>query len=209
MRWINLISGVNLPQHHGQYYRLHRLRPGSDVSQSGRDLEIFRRGLQGPVGPGHLRPSLQRVLLPRPAGVLLWQRHVPGTASAAAGGAVKVTQRSPTGQTRLLLSLVLCLSLKLYELDGRSHDKTWTVKTYQEVTRQFKDQHPNFFGTRLIFSVHRWLLFIHAGAPLITDSSPPEDFDLNLAGFWSELFIYSFHFFKHVNNRTKSIYTKS
>lgn len=59
----------------------------------------------------------------------------------------------------LSLSLVVFVA-QLYELDGSSHDRVWTMKTYQEVTRQFKDQHPDFFGTRLIFSVHRciWLV---------------------------------------------------
>lgn len=44
---------------------------------------------------------------------------------------------------------------QVYELDGRTHDRTWALKTYQEVTRQFTADHPDFFGARIIFSVHR------------------------------------------------------
>lgn len=55
---------------------------------------------------------------------------------------------------------------QLYELDGSSHDAAWTVKTYQDVTRRFKEQHPDFYGTRLIYSVHRWLLPVAAAALL-------------------------------------------
>lgn len=46
---------------------------------------------------------------------------------------------------------------ELYELDGSTHDRVWTLKTYQDVTRQFKDEHPDFFGARMILSVHRGL----------------------------------------------------
>ncbi|KAM3869789.1 adenosine deaminase 2-A [Diretmus argenteus] len=42
-----------------------------------------------------------------------------------------------------------------YELDGSTHDRAWTLKTYQEVTSQFMAEHPDFYGARIIFSVHR------------------------------------------------------
>lgn len=44
---------------------------------------------------------------------------------------------------------------QVYELDGRTYDRAWTLKTYQDVTRQFTAEHPDFFGARIIFSVHR------------------------------------------------------
>ncbi|KAF1387283.1 hypothetical protein PFLUV_G00103790 [Perca fluviatilis] len=43
----------------------------------------------------------------------------------------------------------------IYELDGSTHDTAWTLKTYQEVTRQFTADHPDFFGARIIFTIHR------------------------------------------------------
>ncbi|XP_020790575.2 adenosine deaminase 2-A [Boleophthalmus pectinirostris] len=44
---------------------------------------------------------------------------------------------------------------EIYELDGSTHDMAWTIKTYQEVTRQFTADHPDFFGARIIFTMHR------------------------------------------------------
>ncbi|XP_039664297.1 adenosine deaminase 2-A [Perca fluviatilis] len=44
---------------------------------------------------------------------------------------------------------------QIYELDGSTHDTAWTLKTYQEVTRQFTADHPDFFGARIIFTIHR------------------------------------------------------
>ncbi|KAK5621264.1 hypothetical protein CRENBAI_010509 [Crenichthys baileyi] len=44
---------------------------------------------------------------------------------------------------------------RTYELDGTIHDKVWTLKMFQEVTSKFKQNHPEFFGARIIISVHR------------------------------------------------------
>ncbi|XP_044049377.1 adenosine deaminase 2-A isoform X2 [Siniperca chuatsi] len=64
------------------------------------------------------------------------------------------------GLTQFYMDNVMYLELrallpKIYELDGSTHDTALTLKTYQEVTRQFKAEHPDFFGTRIIFTVHR------------------------------------------------------
>lgn len=50
---------------------------------------------------------------------------------------------------------VRALLPEIYELDGRTYDRAWTLKTYQDVTRQFTAEHPDFFGARIIFSAHR------------------------------------------------------
>lgn len=44
---------------------------------------------------------------------------------------------------------------ELYELDGSTHDKSYTMKTYQDVTKQFTADNPDFFGVRVISSIHR------------------------------------------------------
>lgn len=44
---------------------------------------------------------------------------------------------------------------EVYELDGSTHDKTWALKTYQEITKQFKEDHSDFFGARIILTIHR------------------------------------------------------
>uniref|UniRef100_A0A3B3UKM8 Adenosine deaminase 2b n=1 Tax=Poecilia latipinna TaxID=48699 RepID=A0A3B3UKM8_9TELE len=45
---------------------------------------------------------------------------------------------------------------RTYELDGTIHDKIWTLKLFQEVTSKFKQNYPEFFGARIIISVHRY-----------------------------------------------------
>ncbi|XP_016390838.1 adenosine deaminase CECR1-A-like [Sinocyclocheilus rhinocerous] len=44
---------------------------------------------------------------------------------------------------------------KAYELDGTTHDRAWSLEVYRNITEQFRANHPDFIGSRLIFSVHR------------------------------------------------------
>uniref|UniRef100_A0A8C2ZYU3 adenosine deaminase n=1 Tax=Cyclopterus lumpus TaxID=8103 RepID=A0A8C2ZYU3_CYCLU len=62
------------------------------------------------------------------------------------------------GLEELLHDNILYLELrsglsKTYELDGAVHDKVWTLKTFREVTRTFRADHPDFLGARVIVSV--------------------------------------------------------
>ncbi|XP_076589996.1 adenosine deaminase 2-A isoform X2 [Chaetodon auriga] len=64
------------------------------------------------------------------------------------------------GLTEFYTDNVMYLELRallpeIYELDGSTHDRAWTLKTYQDITRNFMSEHPDFFGARIIFSVHR------------------------------------------------------
>ncbi|XP_061577318.1 adenosine deaminase 2-A [Cololabis saira] len=66
------------------------------------------------------------------------------------------------GLTRFHMDNVMYLELRallpeVYELDGSTYDTAWTLKTYQDITRQFTAEHPDFFGARIIFTVHRGL----------------------------------------------------
>ncbi|XP_077355408.1 adenosine deaminase 2-A isoform X2 [Festucalex cinctus] len=44
---------------------------------------------------------------------------------------------------------------RTYELDGTIHDKIWWLNTFQDVTRKFMADHPDFLDARLIVTVHR------------------------------------------------------
>ncbi|XP_051237527.1 adenosine deaminase 2-A isoform X2 [Dicentrarchus labrax] len=64
------------------------------------------------------------------------------------------------GLTEFYTDNVMYLELRvllpeIYELDGSTHDTAWTLKTYRDVTRQFTAEHPDFYGTRFIFTIHR------------------------------------------------------
>lgn len=62
---------------------------------------------------------------------------------------------SPLLSAAMLDPLFICV-FQTYELDGTVHDTAWTLRTFQEVTRKFVSDHPDFLGARVIFSVHRY-----------------------------------------------------
>ncbi|XP_073078877.1 adenosine deaminase 2 isoform X2 [Manis javanica] len=54
----------------------------------------------------------------------------------------------------LYLELRVMLYL-VYELDGTTHSREWSVRTYSEVACMFVKKHPGFIGIKLIYSDHR------------------------------------------------------
>ncbi|XP_076862480.1 adenosine deaminase 2-A [Brachyhypopomus gauderio] len=46
---------------------------------------------------------------------------------------------------------------KIYELDGTVRDKEWSLQTYRNITEQFRLEHPDFVGIRIIVTAHRAL----------------------------------------------------
>ncbi|XP_026313545.1 adenosine deaminase 2-like [Hyposmocoma kahamanoa] len=43
----------------------------------------------------------------------------------------------------------------LYELDGTQHERMYMVKLYQNITKKFKQDYPDFIGIKLIVTKHR------------------------------------------------------
>uniref|UniRef100_A0A3Q1FGK5 adenosine deaminase n=1 Tax=Acanthochromis polyacanthus TaxID=80966 RepID=A0A3Q1FGK5_9TELE len=44
---------------------------------------------------------------------------------------------------------------EIYELDGSTYDAAFALRTYQDISRQFKAEHPDFYGVRAIYTIHR------------------------------------------------------
>ncbi|CAL8242541.1 unnamed protein product [Merluccius merluccius] len=72
---------------------------------------------------------------------------------------------------------------RTYELDGRVHDKVWYLRTFQEVTQQFVEDHPDFLGTRIIITVHRALSVSRVKAAVMEAIQMQRDFPDVVAGF--------------------------
>ncbi|KAM6895240.1 adenosine deaminase 2-A [Xenentodon cancila] len=72
---------------------------------------------------------------------------------------------------------------RTYELDGTIHDKIWTLKTFQEVTKKFIRDHPDFLGTRVIISVNRALSVSEVEAAVKEAVQLKKDFPDVVAGF--------------------------
>ncbi|KAL0962877.1 hypothetical protein UPYG_G00346650 [Umbra pygmaea] len=92
------------------------------------------------------------------------------------------------GLEQLHLDNIMYLELrtglsKTYELDGSIHDKSWSLRTYQNVTQQFVAQHPAFLGVRLIISVHRVLSVSAVKAAVKEAIQMQKDFPEIVAGF--------------------------
>ncbi|XP_009706904.1 PREDICTED: adenosine deaminase CECR1, partial [Cariama cristata] len=71
----------------------------------------------------------------------------------------------------------------VYELDGTRHNKSWSVATYREVTRQFVKEHPDFLGAKIIFTVHRMLNVSQIKEAIVTAMALRARFPDTLAGF--------------------------
>ncbi|XP_029019877.1 adenosine deaminase 2-A isoform X2 [Betta splendens] len=72
---------------------------------------------------------------------------------------------------------------RTYELDGTIHDKAWTLKTFQEVTKKFTADHPDFLGARVIVSVHRALSVSEVKAAVKEAIQLQKEFPDVVAGF--------------------------
>ncbi|TRY58926.1 hypothetical protein DNTS_003129 [Danionella cerebrum] len=44
---------------------------------------------------------------------------------------------------------------KAYELDWSTHDRAWTIELFRNITENFRANHPEFVGSRVILSAHR------------------------------------------------------
>ncbi|KAL2309916.1 hypothetical protein Nmel_006148 [Mimus melanotis] len=71
----------------------------------------------------------------------------------------------------------------VYELDGTQHNKSWSVATYREVTRQFMKEHPDFVGAKIIFAAHRMLNVSQIKEAILTAMALRARFPDTLAGF--------------------------
>ncbi|XP_047431135.1 adenosine deaminase 2-A [Mugil cephalus] len=92
------------------------------------------------------------------------------------------------GFEELLLDNVMYVELRsglsrTYELDGTIHDKVWTLRTFQEVTKKFTQDHPDFVGARIIISVHRALGVSEVKAAVKEAIQLKKDFPDVVAGF--------------------------
>ncbi|XP_061106670.1 adenosine deaminase 2-A-like [Conger conger] len=70
-----------------------------------------------------------------------------------------------------------------YELDGSTHGRAWCLKTFQDVTRMFVKDYPDFLGTRIILSVNRGLNVSEVKAVVEEAIHLQEEFPEVMAGF--------------------------
>ncbi|NWX88273.1 ADA2 deaminase, partial [Nothoprocta pentlandii] len=72
---------------------------------------------------------------------------------------------------------------EVYELDGTRHDKSWSMAAYQEVTKQFVKDHPDFVGAKIIYTAHRKLNVSQIKDIIVTAMALRAHFPDFLAGF--------------------------
>ncbi|XP_056133555.1 adenosine deaminase 2-A [Lampris incognitus] len=72
---------------------------------------------------------------------------------------------------------------RTYELDGSIHDKVWSLKTFQEATKRFVADHPDFLGARMIITAHRALRVSDIKAAVREAIQMQRDFPEVVAGF--------------------------
>ncbi|KAM4553757.1 adenosine deaminase 2-A [Fundulus diaphanus] len=92
------------------------------------------------------------------------------------------------GLTQFYADNVMYLELRallpeVYELDGSSHDRAWTLKTYQDVTERFVSTHPDFFGARIIVTNQRRATRSAVAAAVEEAMQLKKDFPDFMAGF--------------------------
>lgn len=70
-----------------------------------------------------------------------------------------------------------------YELDGRLHDKDWSMRACQEVVGRFTARYPDFLGARVIFTVHRGINATEAVKAVEEAMALQRNFPNIMAGF--------------------------
>ena len=129
--------------------------PRRRVHQPGGGLAEVWESLHGGGGPDQPRPRAERLPLQGSERAPARQHLVPGTAQRPFRG----SRSSPIWRSRsgAAPSNAYCL-FQTYELDGTIHEKVWSLKIFQEVTKRFMADHPDFLGARIIISAHRYCL---------------------------------------------------
>ncbi|XP_070612582.1 adenosine deaminase 2 [Erythrolamprus reginae] len=71
----------------------------------------------------------------------------------------------------------------IYELDGKLHDKFWSVTTLEEVVKEFVKNHPDFLGAKLIYTTLRKQNISQIKEALLTAVDLRTKFPNTVAGF--------------------------
>ncbi|KAH0617080.1 hypothetical protein JD844_028714 [Phrynosoma platyrhinos] len=71
----------------------------------------------------------------------------------------------------------------VYELDGSTHNKSWSVAAYKDVARQFVKDHPDFVGAKIIYTAHRNQTVSQIKKAVHTALSLRAEFPDTVAGF--------------------------